>query len=165
MKIYLKMTFEEFVERFNRDVTKQRRMPLRYHPHKLKDEFRGFVNMEKSWFWFQKTRPRFASIGIHRHFEGTIFQDDFSITISGKNTHGMFNNITTLFCFIVFIYITVGKNYGSQLFGLKPSILVVIVFVANEILERLLFRQENRAVIEYLEALRDEYADRETERL
>ena len=165
ISMHINMTFEAFVERFRRDVTERRRIPRVYNGLALKDEFRGYIDEEKSTFWFQKTRPRFAVSGFHRHFEENITKDESGVTITGKNTYGRRRGIVFL---LIYIFYTIGiiLAFHQSLWMCGSALITLNICLPGATFVRnLINKREDQAVIEYLEALRDEFADRGTESL
>ena len=165
ISMHINMTFKAFAERFKRDVTEQRRIPRVHFGPALKDEFRGYIDEERSKFWFQKTRPRFAVSGIHRHFEGSVTSDESGITVTGKNTYGKTSNTSLFASYAFFTILSIWAGRQLFLMCLFNLSLVNIFFLGGNFGKNLIYKREDQAVIEYLEALRDEFADRGTESL
>jgi len=156
MKMYINMTHKEFAARFENDVTYYKINPTIYRGLSLKEELAGGINNK---FWIQKTQPSHWRGRFFRQFIGKIKETELGILLLGKFTHITgFGLLRWLLC-LQYVLATIFLLY-IMLSPHTPTSAVVIlccICFSYHLVIKGLSRKEDRAVIAYLESLRDSY--------
>jgi len=160
MKIYINMTYEEFVARFEKDVTYYKINPTIYRCLSLKDELAGGIRKNK--FWIQKTTPRVLTANFFRQFSGKIQVVRTGICIKGRFKYANVNILVRTACFLMLIFLFIELINMLHYYFIIILPVFVVCFVFNLIMKKS-FKNEDQAVIAYLEGLRDEKVSDDSE--
>ena len=155
------MSYDKFLGRFRRDVSDISNYSGG-NPSCSSGAAYGLIgNIKGEKFWLQKINKRLHRSALPRQFVGIVTRDGPNISISGRFKIVDDTRLMIYFLFFSFVLCCIVSFIASSELSAAIYLFVLccIFFGGNEITKRV-HREEDRAVIAYLENLRDEYANK-----
>jgi|GEM_PF-3284087 len=160
MIIDINMTYSEFVNRFERDVTYCSKPPFYLKYLVINEDMIGCINGDK--FWIQKTRAHFIASRYSMMFIGKLQVEEPGIRITGRFDYAHVAFAERAACvgafFAVGLLLILVHGGFFEFVKLATTILVVVAvynFTVYKIVKKV-FEKDNQAVIDYLESLQTE---------